>query len=328
MSVASPVARPDRATILAFTGVVLFGGLNAIGVRQTVLELPPFWGAALRFGAAGLLMAGLALLRGRRFPRGSSLRGALVYGTVAFAGSFGLIYVALREVPASTGSVLVALTPLFTFALAIAQGQERFRAQGLLGALVALAGIAIVFVDQVGASVPLGGLVLIVAGVVCIAEGAIIVKSIPRSDPFGTNAVAMLTAGALLLAASVVTGEPRVAPTLTSTWLALGYLVVFGSVIMFGLYLFALERWTASAVSYTTLLLPFVSVTAATLVTGERFSPSLVVGGLIVLAGVYVGAFLHIRPRRSSATSLPECLPIDACAEPSPAGLEGAPARP
>lgn len=327
MSVPSSTVRPDRATLLAFAGVVLFGGFNAIGVRQTVLELPPFWGAAVRFGAAGLLMAGLAVLRGRPFPGGRSLRGAMLYGAVSFAGSFGLVYVALRDVPASTGSVLIALTPLITFGLAIAQGQERFRAQGLLGALVALGGVAIVFVDQVAANVPIAPLGLIVLGAACIAEGSIIVKRIPRSDPFGTNAVAMLTAGALLLAASLLAGESRAAPTQPATWLALGYLIVFGSVVMFGLYLFALERWTASAVSYTTLLLPFVSVTAATILTGERVSPSLVVGGLVVLAGVYVGAFLHIRPHRSSATSLPECLPVDACAEPSPGALAPAPGR-
>jgi O-acetylserine/cysteine efflux transporter len=317
MSGASVGARPDRAALAAFMGVVLFGGLNAIGVRQTVLELAPFWGATLRFVIAGLVLAALVLATRRAFPRGRSLWGAVVYGVIGFAASFGFIYVALRDVPAGTATVLIALTPLFTFGLAIAHGQERFHIQGLVGGVIALAGIALVFADQAGASVPLLGLGLVVIGTICVAEAGVILKWIPRSDPFGTNAVAMLTGAAILGALSFLSGEAHPVPAQTGTWLAIGYLVVFGSVVMFSLYLFTLKRWTASAVSYATLLFPFVGVTVATLLTGERFTPAFALGGLVVLVGVYVGA-LRARPHRSSVTSSPECLPIDACAPPTP----------
>ena len=69
--------RPDRATLAAFAGVVLFGGANAIAVRQTVHELAPFWGGALRFAAAGLVLVAVVLIARRRFPRGRSLIGAM-----------------------------------------------------------------------------------------------------------------------------------------------------------------------------------------------------------------------------------------------------------
>ena len=293
--------------------MVLLGGGNAIAVRQTVLELAPFSSAALRFLAAGLILLAVVLATGRRLPRGRSLLGGIAYGAVGFAGAFGLVYPGLREAPAGTAAVLIALTPLFTFGLAIAHRQERFQAQGLLGALIALAGVGVIFADQVSAQVPIGSLVLIVLGAACIAESGIIVKWIPRSDPFATNAVAMLSGGLLLLGLSLATGEQQMLPTQPGTWLALGYLVVGGSVALFTLFVFALQRWRASAVSYTTLLMPLVSVTVATVVTHERFSPSFLLGGVIMLAGVYVGAFLRIRPGRTSASSLPECLPIDAC---------------
>ena len=302
-------------TLLAFLGVILFGGVNSIGVRQTVLELAPFWGAALRFLGAGLLLAALVLVARRPWPRGRSFSGAMLYGAVGFAGSFGFVYPALRHMPASTAQVLIALTPLFTFAFAIAHRQERFRLQGLIGALIAFVGVGVVFLDQLKADVPAASLVLTLLGAACIAESGVIVKWIPRSDPLATNAVAMLTGGAILMALSLVTGEAMVLPTLRSTWLAIGYLIVFGSVVMFGLYLFALRRWTASAVSYTTLLLPFITVSVATALTGERVTPSLIAGGAVVLIGVYIGSFLRIRSSRSSASSLPECLPVDACPE-------------
>jgi len=310
--------RPDSVTLLAFGGVVLLGGANAIGVKLTVQELAPFWGAAMRFVAAGALMLLLAIATRRPLPRGRSLGGAALYGVVGFAASYGFAYVGLRDVPAGTAMVLIALTPLLTFGLAIVHGQERFHAQGLVGGLIAVIGIGIVFVDQLTADVPLVSLLLMLLAVVAIAESGVIVKSIPRSDPFGTNAVAMLTGAALLLILSLAAGEPWVLPTRAATWAAVGYLVLFGSVVMFALFVYTLQRWTASAVSYVTLLMPLVTVVVAAVLTGERITPSFVLGGAVILGGVYVGAFLKGRPARSSASSLPECLPFDACAEAEP----------
>jgi drug/metabolite transporter (DMT)-like permease len=305
---------PGVAIIAAFAGVVLFGGANAIAVRQTVQELAPFWSAAIRFMAAGLILAAIVLATRRRFPTGTSLLGAIAYGVVGFAGFYAFLYPGLREAPADAAGVLLALTPLFTFGLAIAHRQERFHLQGLAGALIALAGVGLIFADQVGAHVPIGSLVLIVLGVVCVAESAVIVRWIPRSDPFATNAVAMLSGAILLLGLSVVTGEPRRVPAEGATWVALGYLVFLGSVVLFSLFVFALQRWRASAVSYTTLLMPVVTVALASLLTGEKVSSGFALGGAVILAGVYVGAFLR-RPHRSSASSAPECLPVDASAE-------------
>jgi drug/metabolite transporter (DMT)-like permease len=299
--------RPDRSTLLAFATVAVLGGANAVAVKQTVQELAPFWGATLRFTLAGLLLLGFVVMTGRHLPSGRSLAGAALYGTVGFAASYGFAYTALRDVPAGTAAVLIALTPLFTFGLAIVHGQERFRSQGLAGAMIALAGIAIVFVDQLTSAVPPAALILLILGTVCIAESSVIAKAIPRSDPFSTNAVAMLTGAAILLALSVVAGETWLLPVRPGTQVAVAYLVVLGSVVMFALFLHALARWTASAMSYITLLMPLVTVSLAAVLTGERISPSFAAGGVIILVGVYVGSFQ--RPRTRPVTSLPECLP-------------------
>jgi drug/metabolite transporter (DMT)-like permease len=313
MASRSAAGAPDRTTLLAFAGVVAFGGLNTIAVRQTVLEIDPLWGAAVRFIAAGAIFAALTLLRGRPFPRGRSLSGAMLYGAIGFAAAFGFIYPALRTVQAGTAAVVIALSPLATYGLAVLQRQESFRLPALSGAVVALGGIGVVFADQLGAAVPLGSLAMIGLGMICLSEAAIVVKWMPRSDPYATNAVAMLTAGLLLLAASFLGAERHAIPIQSGTWLALGYITIFGSVAMFGLYLAGLARWTASAMAYSTLLLPFVSVAVATVLTGESFSPAFAIGGLVMVAGVYLGAFGVRRPRRSTATSLPECLPVADC---------------
>jgi drug/metabolite transporter (DMT)-like permease len=234
----------------------------------------------------------------------------MAYGTLGFGFTFGLFFTGLRDTPISTAAVFLALTPLMTFGLAIVHAQERFRLQGLVGALVAVVGVALIFADQLAANIPLSSLLLLLLGALCLAETGVIVKLIPRSDPVGTNAVGMLTGCAVLVLLSLFTAEPRWLPTEPTTWAALVYLVTLGSVVLFGLFVYTLERWTASAVSYSDLLIPLVTIAIATLLTGERFSPWFLLGGGVVLAGVYIGSFLHL-PRRRTPASVPECLPLE-----------------
>ncbi len=311
--------RPDRVTLLAFALVVLCGAGNAIAVKQSVQELAPLWSAGLRFVVAGLLLVAIVAATGRSLPRGRGFTGAQLYGALAFFASYAFIYPALRVVPAGTAMVLIALVPLLTFGFAILHRQERFHVQGLIGALVALVGVAVIVADQLGAAIPLGSLLSILVGVAFVAESGVILKWVPRSDPFATNAIAMLAGASLLLTASRISGEVWSLPGEPATWASLAYLVAFGSIGVFGLYLFALRRWTASGMSYVTLLMPLVTIPLAGALFAEKVSLSLLLGGAIALGGVFVGAFLRVRPRRSSATSLPECLPIDACAEPDEA---------
>lgn len=309
----APPGRADAVTLAAFAAVALLGGVNAIAVKVSVRELEPFWSAGSRFVVAGLMLGLFVLATGRRFPRGRSLGGAALYGAVGFGASYGLVYPALREVPAASAMVFIALVPLETFALAIVHRQERFRVQGLLGALISLVGVAIVVSDQLGAAVPLGAMAMILLGTLFVAESAIVLKSIPRADPYATNAVAMLTGGAILAAMSTVAGESWAIPSRAETWLATAYLVVFGSIALFGLYLVGVRRWTASGMSYTTLLMPLVTIPLAAILLGEPISLALMIGGAIALVGIYVGAFATVRPGRSTATSLPECLPFEDC---------------
>ncbi len=170
MSSTSTASHPDRRTLLAFAGVVACGGLNAIAVRQTVLELDPLWGAAVRFLAAGCIFAVLVAARSPKVPSRRTVVGAMAYGLVGFAAAFGLIYPALRDVQAGTASVVIALSPLATYGLAVVQRQERFRLDALIGGSIALIGIAIVFLDQLGVAVPIGSLALVAIGVIFVAH--------------------------------------------------------------------------------------------------------------------------------------------------------------
>jgi drug/metabolite transporter (DMT)-like permease len=72
--------------------------------------------------------------------------------------------------------VLISLVPLLTFGFAILHGQERFQVQGLVGALIALGGVAVVVADQLDAAVPQVLLLMILVGMAFIAESRVILK--------------------------------------------------------------------------------------------------------------------------------------------------------
>ena len=305
--------RPDGTTLAAFFAVAVLGGLNGIAVKAQVRELDPFWSAGSRFLAAGLLLVVVVLVTRRAFPRGASLRGAALYGATAFSVPFGLVYPALREVPASTAMVFLALVPLETFFLAVLLKQEKFKLQGLVGGLISVSGVVVVVSDRLGAEVPLAPMLLILVGTVFIAISAILLKSVPRADPYATNAIAMLVSGGALLTVSIAAGEAWAFPSLAETWVASAYIVVLASIVLFGLYLFALRRWTASVMSYTTLLMPLVTLPVAAILFDEPITLPFLLGAGVAMLGIYVGAFLTVRPRRSTGTAAPECLPIEDC---------------
>ena len=134
-----------------------------------------------------------------------------------------------------------------------------------------------------------------VAGAAFLAESGVVLKLTPRAHPIASNAVGMLFGSVLLLALSAIVGDAWVAPTQSDTWAAMAFLVLGGSVAVFGLFAFLLGRWTASAVSYILLLQPLPTLVYSALLTNEPITPALFVGGAIMLLGVYIGAFGPIR---------------------------------
>ena len=288
--------RPDVTVWLVFAAVVLVGGGNFVAVRFSNRELAPFWGAGLRFALAAALLLALARLAGWPQPRGRALRGALLYGVLGFGLSYAFIYWALLEAPAALAAVVIALVPLETLLLASAFGLERIRRRSVVGSAIAVAGTAIVFGDQLRAVSP-GAVLAMLAGSLCIAASTVTAKGFPRVHPVPMNGIAMLPGVAFLLTLSLVAGEPRVLPSRPEVVAAFAYLVLVGSTVLFVGFLYVLQRWTASATSYATLLFPLVTVAIGAVLAGEIVSLQFVAGALVTIAGVYLGA---VAPERSA----------------------------
>ena len=288
----------DRSTALAFALLVLVGGSNFVLVRFSNRELDPFWGAALRWGAASAISFGIVAVRRTALPRGRALVGVTIYGILYFGAFYAFAYWGLQRAPAAVAALLFAPVPLITLLLAAAQRVERLRLLGLAGALVAAAGIGVmVLIDASSLAVPLASFLALLAAATCAAEGGIVVKLFPRSDPFAANAIGMAAGTLMLVALSLVSGERLTLPSRGSTWAAVATLVVLGGVVLFFLVLVVLRRWTASALSYAFVLFPIVALLLSAALEGTRVTPGILVGTAIVAVGVYVGA---LAPERRS----------------------------
>jgi drug/metabolite transporter (DMT)-like permease len=283
------VRRPDRVVLAVFAATVLVGSSNFVAVRFSNRELEPLWGAAIRIGAAGVLLLALALATRVPLPRGRALGMALGFGVWNFGVGYALTYLGLVDAPAAFAASVVATVPLLTLFMAAAVGLERITLRRLGGAVVAIGGVAIIFADQLRLAVPLATIAAVVGLALVIASSNVIAKRMPGAHPIATNAVAMPIGALLLFALTAATAEHVAAPTRPEVWSAVVYLV-FSTIVLFVGFFFVVRRWTASATAYSTVLTPIVAVTLGAALAGEAVSLQFVAGAALVIAGTYVGA--------------------------------------
>jgi len=292
-----PTQVPSRTTMFAFAATVVIGGMNVVAVKFSNSELPPLYGAGLRFGLAAVILLVVAKLGRMELPRGTALLGTALYGVLNFSVGYALIYVALLGISAGAAATILACVPLITLVMAVIHRQERVTVRGVIGGLFAVAGIAVMSFRGLGTELPIISLLAAVGAAFAFAESSVVVKGFPQSHPITTNAVGMAVGGVVLFLGSAVSGETWIVPQEARTWLVLVWLIVGGSVGLFGLFVFVIKRWTASATAYALTLMPVVSVTLGALLAGETVTPEVVAGGALVLFGVYAGALSARRSR-------------------------------
>lgn len=306
-----------RTGTLAFLVIVLIAGLNFIAVQESNGVASPFLGSALRFLAASALFFGVVLARRLPLPRGRALVGVVAYGLLAFAAGYAFAYQALARIDPGLAAIVMATVPLLTLLLAAAQGEERLRAHATMGALIVVAGMGVISWGAIGRETSLLGVALMLGAAVSAAQTGIVVRRFPRVDPAVGNAIGMAVGGVALAGLSLASREAWTIRPEPAGLASIAYLILLGSVGMFFLYLGLLQRWTASAVSYTFVLAPVVAIALGIALDRTEPTWSLLGGGLLVTAGVYLGAL-----RRST----PPTVPPAPAAEAAPVGT-GPPSR-
>jgi drug/metabolite transporter (DMT)-like permease len=284
----------NRPVAVAFILIVLFTGFNAIAVKSSETELPPFFGAAVRFGIAAVLLIAIMLVFRLPLPRGRNFWGAVLFGILGSGVSRALLYYALKELPAGTSMVLLALVPLLTCLFACLHKQEPFQWRSLTGSVLAISGIGVIFNDHIQTDLPILPVLAMIGAAACYAEAIVIIKNFPQSHPITTNAIALTTGSLLLFIFSALWKEAPTLPNMITTWESLLYLIIFGTLATFVLTVYVIKNWSASASSYQFVLFPIITLIMGVRMANETVNIALLLGNLLVLSGVYIGGIAKI----------------------------------
>ena len=284
----------DRAAYLMLTAMaVCFGGTWVAGA-VAVDAAPPFTIAAIRFGVASILLFVWARLAGRPLSalRASDWPLVIGLGVTAIAGYNWLFLTGLTLAPASDGAIIVpGLAPVFTLLLAGIFLNERLGLRGAIGLGVAAVGLFLV-VNPGGATDErrLLGDLLFIAGAVCWGIYSVLARIASRRfDAVSTTLYGTAIGTVILIPPALLEGGmARVAAAPPEALAGIAYLAVFGTVAAFVLLNLGVARIGAARASAFALLVPIVGVLSSVALLAETLGPLTLLGGVIVLIGLWL----------------------------------------
>ena len=284
-----------------FTSVALFVLLCLIwGSTWLVIKvgyggLGPFNVAAIRFGIAAAVFALLVPAMRARWPRSRTdwilvaWVGALLYGA-----DYGLIYWAEQFIDSGLAAILFATLPLITSLLAhLYVPGERLTVRTLGGTVLAFVGVVALFADRLqidrATAMPMTA---VLASAWCAAAAGVASKRYgAHLHAAALNAPAMLVGALLLSLASLASGDGLRIPRQASTWWAVLYLAIAGSVVTFLVYFTLLKTWSVTSLSFISVLTPIVALILGFVVLGERPNAWAWLAAALVLAGVVLAVW-------------------------------------
>ena len=273
--------------------LVLIWSSTWVAIKIGLEDLPPLFGAGIRFGLAGLLLLARVALARRSLRTDAVL--ASILAVLPFATTYGLVYWAEQHIPSGLTAVLFGMLPLYTALLAaVALADEPLRRRLVAGIAIAIAGLALAFNE----SLELGDDEL--AGIAALAvvlsplPSAIGSISIKRRggalDALVLNGWAMVGAGVLLLVASAPFEDWGAARVTAESVGSVLYLALFGTALTFVGLTLLLRQLTAVATSYISMLIPFGALVFGAVLENEALTGTAILGAGLVAAGIAVAS--------------------------------------
>jgi drug/metabolite transporter (DMT)-like permease len=303
--------RHERALIaLSFLCIWIVWGSTFLVIRYAIADIPPLLMCALRLLLAGVLLLAVAAATGARWPRGVEWRNAALIGVLLPGIGNAAVTIGVAHIPSGLVALLVATIPLW-MALLASFGRDAAPpgAQGVFGLVLGFAGIALLIGpgiagDHAAPIQPVWALVPVL-GSLSWAWGSLWSRraAMPAA-PLMSTAVGLTAGGLALLLLSAGAGDLgrwSIAATRPSTWIALAYLAVFGSVLAFAAYLFLLRHVAPAIVATYAFVNPVVAMALGWGFGGESLTPRTLTAAAVVLAAVMT--ITTARPAARGATA-------------------------
>jgi drug/metabolite transporter (DMT)-like permease len=280
----------SRSTALGlYALLVLIWSSTWVAIKIGLEDSPALLGAGIRFAAAGALLLGFAALRKRPLKTDTAL--ALVLGLLPFAFCYGLVYWGEQYIPSGLTAVLFGVMPLYTAVLAAVLLQdEPLSARLLAGVALALAGLALAFVESLNLGsedrAALGAIAVVLSPLGAALGNVALKRRGAALDAIVLNGWGMLIGGALLLAGSAGSEDWGAAVWSAKALGSILYLAVVGSAVAFVTLTILLRAMSAQASSFIALMIPFGALIFGAVLYSEPITGRAVAGAALVVAGL------------------------------------------
>jgi drug/metabolite transporter (DMT)-like permease len=290
---AASVVRTHRLTVgLSFVSICLIWGSTYLAIRYAVETIPPLYTAGIRHLTAGAILFFWCLAKRQR-PTWAQVRASIIIGTFFFLIGHGTLHWAEQKVPSGLASLLVASEPIWVFLLsAVAARQWRLNRALLAGICLGFVGVGLLMGRSAlvsGPGVFIGSLAVLL-GAFSWSVGIVYSRQSHLSGhPLLLSALSLLAGAVQLLLAGTVAGEYRgfsIASVSLRSGLALGYLILFGSVVVFTAYNWLLEHYSPMLVATHIYINPIVAILLGWLLASEAVTLNVLLSTAMVIGAV------------------------------------------
>jgi len=285
---------PVRIRAMAALAMVcFFWGTTWIASEEGVGHMPALQLAGIRQSFGGILYVIYFLAKGYRLPKGREWWPVFVLSLLNFVLTNGLTTLGLKYISPGLGAIISAIFPLWIVVIGLFRDSTLPPLKALTGLLLGFAGICIIFYDHLNDFLDADfrqGIILSIIASWTWAFGTLYTKSqATKFNPYFSVGLQMLISGIIMGGISVFSGSSIPLVDIPwQGWAAIAYLVVFGSVISFVAYLYALQHLPTEQASIYAYMNPVVAVLSGFLVYGDPLTIYLAVGGAVILYGVYL----------------------------------------
>ena len=283
---------PNRQAYIAWIAVCVLWGTTYLGIRIALETIPPALVGGLRFTAAGILMVALLVSRGEPVIRPMQWGGLAVTGILTICVGNGGVIWAEQWVPSGIAAVTVATIPFWMIGIeAFAHDGDPLSTRLVLGLVVGFAGILLLVWPDVASGGAAGrhflaGIIALQIACVGWALGSSLSRRhAVRENVMSAAAMQMLFGGLVMLGAATARDEWRQLAFTPRTVVAELYLTVFGSIIGYSAYTYALRHLPTATVSLYAYANPVIAILLGAVVAGEPFGPRVVIASTMVLIG-------------------------------------------
>ncbi|GAB4040951.1 EamA family transporter [Spirosoma gilvum] len=298
--------------ISAFAVVYIVWGSTYFFIQMAIQDFPPMLMGALRFLAAGLLMLLWGISKGEPLFNKKSILTSAVVGILLLVGGNGAVIWVEQSLPSALVAIMVSSAPLWFVLLDKPNWKTNFKSQATLaGLLIGFIGVILLFSEQLrdlftgnSSQAKTIGMLLLIGGSIAWSSGSLYSKHNPSEGGKTVNvAWQMLIAGLVFLPASLLNQEfERVqwAQVSVQAWLALGYLILFGSIVAYSAYVWLLQVRPATQVSTYAYVNPVIAVILGVLFANEPISWVQIAGLVVILGSVLLINLPKYRQERAA----------------------------